>query len=847
MRLLKITGLFLLVVLLLLTVAVAFFGGPIAKAVVKEINKRSPTEIVIADYDVGVLRSFPALAVNLQQVRVQGTDGSELLVAEEVSCRLDLSSLFGKIRVEEVVISEGRLQMLADVDGNTNYQLTGYTSVKDQARAEEASTSSSTAFAVADASLRNVEVLYRDDQLRIDFAGIVKQAAFQGDFGTDNYLLSAEATLEAYHLDQEGTRYLSQQPLVLSTQTSIDNRQQIYTFAPLEVTTGDLVLNVIGDLATTREGLRTNLRLESTSGSLDDVLGLIPPAFVGGLNELETKGELSLTTTVAGAWTQRAYPRIDGRLTFTDGRVGSPRTNIGARELNLRASFTYTDGIKGGAQQFAIEELTGLFRRQRFRMSLRVEDMADPTISFAADGAFPLGTLPALLGESPLTDGDGFVRIDNLRLSGRYADMRQPRTMGRVAVAGRLALEEGEITLNEKVLRFPAGQLELRQNELEVAGLSFTGPGTDIAFTGRATNLIPVLFADSLNTNDTELDFVARLSGTSLDLDELLALAGPTESEEERAAATGQTDSLRARTIDRRTQITDLLRGRFDADLRRWNYGEVEGEDFRGQLTFRPGRLEVAGVTRAMEGEVKIDGAVIFDAFQRVEGRISCENVAVEQFFGQAENFGQEVLTDDNLRGKMDARLLIKAWFDETGQFDYDKLRVLAGISIMDGELRDFGMLENFAFALKAGDLRRVRFTKLQNYFEITEQTLYIPLMFIQSSALNLEISGNHTFTNFLDYYVKVNAGQAITNKIKRHDRALEVLPARRNGFFNLYYTVYGPLEEYAVASNKRAVKDDFRRSLVRKGNIRRALAEAFSEPIELVDEPSAENEDSSR
>ena len=81
-------------------------------------------------------------------------------------------------------------------------------------------------------------------------------------------------------------------------------------------------------------------------------------------------------------------------------------------------------------------------------------------------------------------------------------------------------------------------------------------------------------------------------------------------------------------------------------------------------------------------------------------------------------------------------------------------------------------MLENFAFALKAGDLERVRFTRLANFLEIRDRTIYIPAMFIQSSAINLTLSGSHTFDQYLEYYIKVNAGQVIANKISRHDRS---------------------------------------------------------------------------
>ncbi|TXF88682.1 hypothetical protein FUA23_13530 [Neolewinella aurantiaca] len=841
MRALKITGILLLVLILIPVIAVSFFGGPIAKAVVNSLNNRLQTEIKVADYDVSFWSNFPDLSVNLTDVEVAGSDGSDLLMAETLSCLLDMGSLFGKIRVDEIIVSDGSLNLIVDVDGNSNYQLTGYTPIGEEVPADP--DAEATEFAIADARFKNMEISYRDAQLQVYLNGSIKQLSFNGDFGADEYLLGTDGLIDIYHLDQEGVRYLNQQSLSLEAQTKVDNVRNAYTFAPLRVETGDLELSIVGELTPTQDGLLTDLRIESQSGSLEDVIGLIPPAYAGNLGELETRGELELTGSLSGEWTGRKYPKMDGQLIFSDGRVGSPRMNVGAKDLNLRARFVYLDGPSGGVQSFAIEELTGLFRGEPFAMRLSVEDLNDPKIELSANGSFPLGSLPAIIGEGPITAGEGFMRIKDLRVAGLYEDMLRPRRMGKVAAGGSITFEDGEITLNENKLRFPSGTLELRNNEMELTDFVFEGPGTEISFTGKATNLIPVLFADSLNTNDAELIFDARLTGESFDIDELIKLSGPTEAEEEQAAAEGKTDSLRAKTVARRVLITDLLRGRFDAVVEEWNYEKVEGENFRGQLIFSPQRLEVTGITDAMKGRLEVDGEVYFQELLRVEGRVKALSIDAEEFFEQGENFGQEVLTSDNIEGKMNANLWIQTYFTPENEMDYEKLHVLAGVDIANGELNDFKMLENFAFALKAGDLERVRFTRLRNFFEIVDETIYIPRMFIQSSAANLEISGSHSFNQYLDYFIKVNAGQAISNKIKKHDDELEILPARRNGFFNLYYTVKGPLETFEVESNKRAVKDDFSRSEYRKERVRKQLEELFSEPIELL-EAAAETED---
>lgn len=838
MRLIKIVGFLTLLLVIVPLLAVQLFGGPIARRVVRSLNARLQTEIVIEAVDLSFFRSFPNLSADLQGVTVAGSDGSRLLEADHLACLLDLSSLFGKIRVHGIVIESGKLQLFTDVDGNKNYQLMGYTSVGEQydnnGEGEGADAGASKVEFAADlARLRDVTLVYQDARLRTDALITVADATFSGDFGAQSYQLDTEADIKVVYLDQDGERYADKQSIELTSRTRIDQTSGGYTFSPMRLTAGELTVEATGQLMPTEEGYRSNLTFNSTSGNLTDIFSLLPPAYAASLGKLESRGDLKLSANVDGEWTDNSYPRINGRLEFTNGRLGSPRMNVSARDLSLSATFAYLDGPRGGIQTFSIDRLSGNFRGEAFDIKLKMEDLNDPRISFSANGSIPIATLPAFFDVEPLTEGAGFLKLDNVTLSGRYADMIAPRRMGRVSSSGAISLEDGELTYNERNIELPQGTLVLNDNALTVHDLRLRMSNTDLTFNGSAGNLIPVLFADSLNTQDAALSFAATLTGSRLDLGELLALSEPTEAEREEAEETGTTDSLARRSVARRARLTDLLDGTFEADLKSWKWEKMVGENFRGQLAFSPGQLDVRGITEAMEGQFRIDATTFFQYTNRIEARLTATDVDVNEFFAQSENFDQEVLTADNLRGRLNAQLLLDLYYDTLGAMDYELMRIRAGIEILDGELRDFGMLENFAFALKAGDLDRVRFTRLANYFEIRERTIYIPAMFIQSSAINLTLSGSHTFDQYLDYSVRVNAGQVLANKISRHDDRLEVLPAR-NGLFNLYYTIDGPLATYTVESNKGVVKDAFRRSAYRRDRIKAELEERFLTPIEL-------------
>lgn len=820
---------------LLLFLIIQFFGGSIVRSVIAGLNENLQTEITVGDARLSMLRSFPNLSVDLTEVNMAGSDGGPLLECEQLSCRIGLSSLFGRTHVKQILIADGSLRIVVDQDGNPNYLLTGYTPVG----VEPEPAAEATEFAIDDARLQNVEFIYENEQLRSAAMLQIDWAEFSGDFGQVVYQMESEATAQIHFIENQGQRFLEGKYVTFAAQTQVDNDQQFYQFERVRLGLGLLAMELNGGIRITEDGMDLDLNFGSDEGRLTDLLSLLPENYLGPLAQLESRGSWLLNGSVLGPWTSRISPRVLATVDFSRGRLRSPHLDASARDIAFQANFSNGDLQRLSTSVLEINNFSGSLDGEDFELYAKMENLNAPRLQVRLDGHIAMGALPGILPLDNLQEGRGFLHVNGLELSGRYEDMLRPRRMGQVRVKGNLELDNAAFELNDRQVRFPSGTLVLDNNRMQLQELVLEAPGTVVDFNGEATNLIPVLFADSLNSQDAALEFDALLRGRSLDIDELLNLYGVSDEEVAAAEGTAMADSLRRRSVVENGRITDLLEGRFELQIDEWNYGQIEGEGFTGELRFAQGHMDLNGQTEAMDGQFQLDGRLDFRPLPRIEARVTASQVDVTEFFRQGENFGQEILTAENLEGNLNSRMTIKASFDEAGYLDYDRLHIQAGIGIYDGELHDFGMLNNFAAFLKARDLERVRFSQLENFLEIKNNTVYIPVMFIQSSAMNMTISGEHSFTNRIDYNIKVNAGQVMANKIAGHDEDLSLLRARRNGFFNMYFKIHGTVENFNYERAKREVKQDFRRSEAYRLDIRQDLERSFNTIIRLVEEPA--------
>ncbi len=831
------SGLFVLVTMFLLIVIASVFEDQISERLVTEVNKQLKTELRVGEFNLSLISGFPDASANLHNVELDDALDGMLLDAQNLSFRFGLFSLFGSnIKVHSIVIEDGSLYIKKDKKGRTNYDII---KKSPSSTSTDGSAGNEVALSLDEARLNRVEVIYVDQTVQQYTKFHLNKAVASGDFSASKFSLSSFADIH-FHFFQSGEeQFLVDEEIIYDAKVDVDFVNGKYEFDDVTVGVSSNVFNVDGLIEKIKGGYDYDLKIKSDDGSLSSVVALLPPESKNSIEDFDSKGSFFFDTTIKGPQTVSSNPAITMKFGLEGGKITSEKLGSSLKDVSFTAIFNNGKQRNNRNSSFEISDFKGYFNRELLEGGLRISNLDDPLIDFNLNGTIPLESVYGMLNSPIITDGDGDIEMRKLRIKGKLKDIISPYGIGRVTTSGDVEFANASMTINDEEVTIDKGLLKFNNNSLQVEGLAFEGPGTEIELEGTFLNFLPVLFADSLNSKHAELKFNASLDATKIDFDELLKVTEiPVEENIQSIKAAPGVDKKEVAKTQARERITNFLKGKFAANIAEFNYEEIEGEDFQGTLEFDNNEMSVKGKVKMMEGRMLVDGKTFFEGKPHMEAKLTCEQINIKEFFRQAENFGQEVLTYKNLKGKLNAKFFIESFWSEDGTFLTDKLHILGDVGLSNGELVGLKMLYDFSDFVKIEDLRRIKFTNIHNYMEVKKSKIFMPAMFIQSNAMNLAVSGTHTFENKIDYNIKVNAGQVLLAKFKKHNSKLKPQKAKKHGFFNLYYRIYGPMETFTYESDKRRVNQQLDASGTRKRKIQKELIKHFGN-IVSIEEPT--------
>lgn len=823
---------FLLTILAILSVV---YEDKIASKLIEEMNKSLKEPIEINEVDLNLVRSFPNASVNFKEIRVPDAFGETLLRAEKMAFKFNVMSLLGSTyKIKSVVIDDGFLRILKDDVGSENYDI-----FKETGQETESSEEVNFNIALEKTTLKNIILRYNDEVDSIGADVHLERLDLSGNFSNNQTQVKTFAEISTNYISFKGDKYVPNALISWNLDVDADFENGAYELGEAELTLNANTFKANGKVTETDDGQDIDLHLRGDDCTIASVIALLPTRYKKLIKDFNSSGNFYFNVDVEGLLGGSKTPAVNAEFGLSNGQITSPRLGESLKKVNFDAKLASKQDMDSFS--FVMNGFEAVLDKRLLAIDLSVLDANNPRIDFRMNGDVNMGLVYKLSDNPLVKDARGLVKFQDLIVNGRFNDMVNPERLSRVDASGIIETEGFNLKYKDENFRMQDGYLTFTNDLVTMRNISLFGAGSDFELDMNIYNVIPVMLGDSAQRATNKIRFEGMINAENVDFDRLMALGIDESQAEDAKTTTVDTSSSEEYDTEGDFDYTSLVEGTFTANVRRFNFRKVKGENFAGTVEYNNKEVIFKNVgVDVMDGNVKMTSNFRLKGKPKLEAFIEFDDIDGKRFFYEGENFGQTELMDKNIVGRMDGKVLVNAYWDEAFNFLDKKLYVLLDLTIRDGELNDVKMFEDFSRIIKVEDLRRVKFTDMRNQLRIQNGELTIPTMFIQSNALNLTLAGIYGFNNDVNFSFKINGSQVIANKFRRFNPSYAPKRAKRSGWFNIYASMKGNLDgELKVdAFDKKNVLDVFNNRLQADFvDIQNNISTQFK--VETVSEPT--------
>lgn len=774
---------------LLSWVLVLIFEKDVIKFATDKLNSNLNSEIRFESVDLTILKTFPYASLEFKDVACNEYLPSKkpvkpLFKASYLYLQFNVWDLFsGKYSVKKITLRDADLNLYKDKNGKDNWHIWK----EDKSPAPEKEKFS---FKLSAVKLDKVRLSYTDMQSDGYVQMDVKDLYLSGNFTDENYKLSMESDMVLNRLQWGEAILPSVLDLELNATLQVDNVKKTYKITYAKLGLNKMSMSCEGGFVDTEEGLYSELAFRGNKLDIAEVLNLLPATYSGFRHSYDGSGIIDISGKLNGFLTQGKTPEISLEFSGSDVAFLAKEQNIKLSDMNFKGAFEFSQDQKK-VSRFELQSISGKLPSSEFVGSFSVVDFSAPHIKLKLNAKtdltelfafYPVDTLEKISGRM-----DANIVFEAIMSSGghfRTEDLTQAKA------SGTLVFQNVGLQVKKSPFAFEevSGRLEFTNNDVFVRELTGFLAGNDFALNGEALNLFPYLFVPKQN-----LVIKADLECRSLAAEKFFTAESKTSSA---------------------TVLPDYVSLELNARIGKFIYKKFEASDIKGKINLYNKVLSVESIhMKTLGGSVFLNG--LADNRSGNGFLIACNgnltSVSVSDFFYRFDNFGQDAIDHEHVKGTLDAFVEFKAKFSPELKIDQSSIYLRTDLEINNGELVRFEPLKALAGWVKLEELENIRFAKLKNSIYIKNKTVIIPEMAVYSNALDINIFGEHRFDNYVDYSFNLYLGDILANKFKLRRRPDkqgdfgELIPDK--GRTKLFVRMHGPMDNLQFSYDKLAVR----------------------------------------
>jgi hypothetical protein len=812
----------LLLIFLVLFAGLYFYASShkevLFQKVTNRLNKHLATEIYIQDINLALLRTFPNFSVRFDDVFVHSvpdfdqqnfdTNTDTLLFAKKIYLEISIPDLIKKqYNITKIRIINGELNALTDNNGRVNYKF--WISEKSAGKN-------------VDLNLQKIQI----KDFNIQYTNLYKNTSVFFDRSNIEFQAIIDSTKTELH--SEGTFILSD--LYINDQSVIQRQKCHYQLHAtqsghvwsLQKSNIDLSGQEIHLEGTVRDSNMLDLNIYAKNIKLIPVNNLLPKKVSDQIN---IEGSTSFNFDVQGILSHKILPQISGAFNVYNGSVFLRKRDVELDNVNLKG--WYSNGIHHTLQSSTLKIDEGNLSIQNSKIDFdgTIKNLLDLNVNGNIQGSVNLSDITGLLNRSDIEKISGKSEF-RISLQGRLKE-KNPQ---KINMKGTASIRDGAMHMkNKQVYKNISGDLSL-SSKTELKNLYFTNNGNDFLINGF-TNHIFDFFKSKLPRIDVE----ASIFSENLVLDDIIK--------------SNKNEHLNNKNNDEKKKnflFPDniYLKGSFRVKTFKWK--RFSASNIEGRVSYKPRSMILNAVTLdAMNGKISGGGIItqMYDQSYMVKIQSKIDKIDINKLFYSFHDFGQTVLKHTNIRGDLLGSISYTSDVTPHFKVDMSSLKINSNVTIHNGELLNFTPLEKLSGFIEISELREISFSELNTSVSIKDKVISLPSTFINSSALDLTLSGKHSFENLFEYHLVLSLNDLLAKKAKKSSSVTEFGEIRDDGMGRhmIFLRVAGTPEDYDISYDKNAASQSLKKNIREE---KKEIKSIFKEEFGLYQKDPTLNQD---
>ncbi len=745
-RLLKIAKWFAGIIvglILLISGGLYFFKDEICGIFIDEINKHLKAKVAVSEVDIAFWGSFPNLSVDFNNVFIQdsyenATELDTLLYTDRIRLRVNPLDIWREnYTVKSIEISPGTLQLKVNEEGINNYDI-----LKESTDSTESKGFDLNLEGIA---LQKFRISYVNEATDQSYRTAVDEMLLKGALSQSTFTTKAVSNLKILEARSGKVNLIKNQPARLNISVQVNQDSGTVHIPKSTIYVSNLPFEFNGDVDT----VGYDFSLNAQNIGIEDVANNFSLDQTNDVKQFDGRGKLDFDLHVYGKNEAKSPTKIGCQFGINNGLLKDPSTGVRISKLNVDGAYSNEEGKD--KEYLNLNAISFQTSGGPFKGNVKLTHFDAPRIQGHADGLLDLAVVHSLFNIPRIDKLKGTVDMSSdFKLSTIVsADGSSEYHIDRCEGDVQIHNVEGQMVDDQRYFREINGHVYLRNNQVGIDQMTVKLNKSDLKIDGVIKDVVEYFRGQG------KLNVDLHLASNYVNVADL------------------GTNSKSTLPSDQKVyMLPNELDGTLYLDIKKLDYQKHGFYDVHGNMTIHNRVIHFPRVS-LQNGGADIRGSLTVEErspeYFYLTTQLVSKNIKFKPLFKEWNNFDQDVITSKNISGIAQANVTFEAPFNLRGGVISSGIKATIGLQIDDGRLKNVLAMKQITESLRETPSARMivgkeninrlekslldlKFERLTNTLVIKNKILTIPTMSVESSALDIEASGNHTFDNQIDY-----------------------------------------------------------------------------------------------